>query len=125
MITGQAEPSLRSLDFEAEASILRRDTTADVGREYGARTRLSQDVDVIGSFTQTLLAGVRQFDSGPQNLGPGINLDDRSEDCFHHIEGMSRSDGQQVGARRCLIEIVVARKASPARSRWWWRQFSR
>ena len=51
------------------------------------------DVDVIGNFTQALLAEVRQFDRGPQNLRPGINLDDRAEDRFYHIEGMPRSDG--------------------------------
>src|ERR1700730_1911965 len=87
-MTCQAEPSLLPPDFEAEANILRRYTSVNVGREYGARTRLSQDVDVIGNFTQALLADVRQSDSGPQNLAPRINLDDLSEDCFHHIECM-------------------------------------
>jgi hypothetical protein len=33
----QAEPSLLSPDFQAEASILLRYTTADVGREYGTK----------------------------------------------------------------------------------------
>jgi hypothetical protein len=91
---------LRPPDFEAEANILRCYTTADVGREYGTGARLSQYVDVIGSFTQALLCGLRQLDNGPQNFRPGIHLDDRSKDCFHQIECMPRSDGQQVGSRR-------------------------
>ena len=80
MITGEAEPCLRSSDFEAGASILRCYTTVNVGREYGARLRLSENGQVIGSFTQTLLACVRQLDGGPENLGPGINLENRSQD---------------------------------------------
>jgi hypothetical protein len=44
MTTGQAKPPLRPPDFEGEASILRRYAAADVGREYGTRTRLTQDV---------------------------------------------------------------------------------
>ena len=64
-------------------------------QEIGQVVRLAEeeDVDVIGSFTQALLTGVRQSDSGPQNLGPGINLCDRSEDRFHHVECMPPSDG--------------------------------
>jgi hypothetical protein len=57
--------------------------------------RLLQDADVIGSFTHTLLAGVRQMDERPQNLGSGVNLDDRSEDPFH-IKSMSHRDGRQM-----------------------------
>src|SRR5258708_7391247 len=38
--TGQAEPSLRSRDLEAEPSILRRPTTVDGGRECVAATGL-------------------------------------------------------------------------------------
>jgi hypothetical protein len=78
VIAGEAEPCLRSSDFKAGASILRRYTTVNVGREYGTRLRLSENGDMIGSFTQTLLAGVRQSDDGPENLGPGVNLDDWS-----------------------------------------------
>ena len=63
------------------------------GREYGARTRLSHDGDLIGSFTQTLLAGVRQFDGRPQNLVPGVDPEYRSVDRFHCIERMPRSNG--------------------------------
>ena len=61
----------------------------------------SAAADLVGN------ADVRQLDSGPQNLGPGINLHDRSKDCFHHIERMPPRDGQQVGTRRCLVEIVM------------------
>jgi glycogen debranching enzyme len=50
---------------------LRRYTTANLRREYGTRTRLSQDIGVIGSFAQALLAGLRQSDDGPENLRPG------------------------------------------------------
>src|ERR1700730_2326219 len=107
VITGEAEPCLRSSDFEAGASILRCYATVNVGREYGIRLRLSKNGDVIGSFTQTLLACIRQFDGGPENLGSGVNLDDRPQDRFHQIECMTCIDGEQVGARRCLIEIVM------------------
>src|ERR1700730_284472 len=93
VIAGEAQPCLRSSDFEAGASILRCYTTVNVGREYGTRLRLSENGNVIGSFTQTLLACVRQFDSGPENLGSGVNLDDRPQDRFHQIERMPRSDG--------------------------------
>src|SRR5579864_3304116 len=41
VVASQAEPSLRSLDLEAEASILRRRATVNVRRNDGARTRLS------------------------------------------------------------------------------------
>ena len=88
VITGEAEPCLRSSDFEAGASILRCYTTVNLGREYGTGLRLSENGEVIGSFTHTLLACVRQFDSGPENLGSGVNLDDRSQDRFHQIECM-------------------------------------
>lgn len=93
MITGEAEPCLRSSDFEAGASILRCYTTVNLGREYGTGLRLSENGEVIGSFTHTLLACVRQFDSGPENLGSGVNLDDRSQDRFHQIECMPPIDG--------------------------------
>ena len=65
---------------------------------------------MIGGFTQTLLASVRQFDSGPQNLGSCVNLDDRPEDCFYNIEDMPRNDGQKVGAGSCLV--VLARRSN-------------
>src|ERR1700731_1858849 len=103
VITVQAEPSLRSPDIEREASILRRLPSADVDREDGARASLPENADVIGRFASALLAGVRQFDNGPQNLGPSIDLDDRSEDRFHQVERMSSRDGQQVGAGRGLV----------------------
>jgi hypothetical protein len=57
-----------------------------MGREDGARTRFSQHVDVIGSFTLALLAGVRQFDHGPQRLRPGVNIEDLSQDGFYDVE---------------------------------------
>jgi hypothetical protein len=63
VITGEAEPCLRSSDFEAGAGILRCHTAVNVSREYGTRLRLSENGDVIGSFTHALLAGVRQSDS--------------------------------------------------------------
>jgi hypothetical protein len=69
VITGEAEPCLRSSDFEAGATILRCYTNVNLGREYGTRLRLSANDEVIGNFTSTLLTGVRQFDSGPENLG--------------------------------------------------------
>ena len=108
VITCEAELCLRSSDFEAGASILRCYTTVNVGREYGTRLRLSKNGNVIGSLTQTLLASIRQFDSKPENLGSGLNLDDRPQNRFHQIECMTCIDGEQVGARRCLIEIVMA-----------------
>jgi hypothetical protein len=85
VITSEAEPCLRSSDFEAGTSFLRRYTTVNVGREYGTRLRLSENGDVIGSFTQALLACIRQFDGGPENLGPCVNLDNRSQDRFHQV----------------------------------------
>jgi hypothetical protein len=39
VITGEAEPCLRSSDFKAGASILRRYTTVNVGRECGTRLK--------------------------------------------------------------------------------------
>src|SRR6202030_2175421 len=76
----QIEPSVFPSDFEAEAGVLVRYTTVNVGSEHSARTSLSQHAEVIGSLTHTLLSSVRQFDSGPPNLGSGVDLEDRSED---------------------------------------------
>jgi len=67
---------------------MRRYAAANLRRECGTRTRLSQDVGVIGSFAQALLAGVRQSDDRPENLCLGVNLDDRSQDRFDQIERM-------------------------------------
>src|ERR1700721_2785035 len=103
----QIKPSGFPSDFEAEAGVLVRYATVNVGREQSAETSLSQDAEVSGSFTPTLLPSARQFDSGPPNLGAGGDLEDRSEDRLHHIERMPRADGQQVGPRRLLIEIVI------------------
>jgi hypothetical protein len=91
VITVQAEPSPRTPGFETEVSVLRRYATADVSCEYRTRTRLPEDVDVIGGFTHTLLASVRQLDSGPENLGSGIDFDDFSKDRFHQIERVPRT----------------------------------
>jgi hypothetical protein len=93
MITGEAEPCLRSSDFKAGASILWCYTTVNVGREYSTRLRLSENGDMIGSFTQTLLACVRQSDDRPENLGAGVNLDNRSQDRLQQVESMARIDG--------------------------------
>jgi len=93
MITGQAEPSAGPSDFEGGVRFFRLYTTVNVSRKYCPGTRLAQDEDLIGSFTQTVAPCVHQFDAGPQNLGPGINLDDRSENCLHQIERMPRTDG--------------------------------
>ena len=61
---------MRSDDAAIVAAVNVTEVTKDldVGREYGTRARLSQYVDMIGSFTQALLCGLRQFDNGPQNL---------------------------------------------------------
>src|SRR5580692_3703810 len=109
MPPGQAKRPLRSSDLESKTSILRRHAAADVGREYGTRARPTQDVDMIGSFTDTMAAGVRQFDRWPQSFGQGVNLDDLSEDGLDQIEGMPRHDGQQVCAGDCLIEKIMGR----------------
>src|SRR5207237_2801156 len=77
---------------------------------YRTGVRLPQNADVIGGFTHTLLAGVRKFDNGPQNLGPGVDLNDCSEYCFDQVERMSPTDGQRVRARRCLVVKVIARR---------------
>src|SRR5580658_6020275 len=74
VMTAQVEPSVRPSDFEPEASIPVRYTTMNVGRKYGARISLSQDARLIGSLTHTLSSGVRQFDSGPPNLGASLDL---------------------------------------------------
>src|SRR5580700_10299255 len=84
----QIEPSVFPSDFEAEASILVRYTTMNVGGKYGARISLSQDAHLIGGLTHTLPSSVRQFDRRPPNLGAGVDLEDRSEDRLHHIERM-------------------------------------
>jgi hypothetical protein len=66
VITGQAQRSLRSPDPEPEASILSRHTSTDIGCQCGTRPGLPQDADLIGSFTHTQLAGVRQINKGPR-----------------------------------------------------------
>jgi hypothetical protein len=71
----------------------------------GARN--SQDTDVVGSFADVLLAGVCQFDSGSSHLDPSVNVDNLSQDRFHQIERVHAANGQQVGARRCLIEKIL------------------
>jgi hypothetical protein len=68
--------------------------------------RYSQDTDVVGSLADALLAGVCQFDGGSSNLDPSVNLDNLSQDRFHQIERTHAANGQQVGARRCLIEKI-------------------
>jgi hypothetical protein len=50
--TGQVEPSCRPPDLEAEANILWPHSSFDVGRKWGAGTRLSEDADVISGFSQ-------------------------------------------------------------------------
>src|ERR1700730_3439807 len=93
VIAGEAEPCLRSSDFEAGASILRCYTTVNVGREYGTRLRLSKNGDVIGSFTQTLSPVSVSLTAGQRisvrasiaMIGP--------RDRFHQIECMPRIDG--------------------------------
>jgi hypothetical protein len=68
--------------------------------------RYSQDTDVVGSLADALLAGVCQFDGGSSNLDLCVNLDNLSQDRFHQIERTHAANGQQVGARRCLIEKI-------------------
>jgi hypothetical protein len=104
VITGQAEPSLQCPDVEAVANILRLHSGLDVGRECGAGTRLSHDADVIGGFTHTLFAGFFQFDDGPPNLSPSVDLDNRPEYRFHDIERVPTDDGEQVGAGGRLLK---------------------
>lgn len=59
MTASQPQAPRRSSDLESKAGMLRRHAAADVGREYGARTRPTQDVDVIGSFTGAELCVLR------------------------------------------------------------------
>jgi hypothetical protein len=106
---GQAQPSLRAPDVEAEAHFLRLHASLDVGREYGAGTRLSHDADPIGDFTHDLLARLSQLDFRPPNLGPCVYLTDRREDGFHHVERMPADDGEIVGAGRELIVKIIGR----------------
>src|SRR5258707_1263784 len=105
--TRQAEPSLWSSDFEAEASIVLSYATVNVGCVYGARTCHSENVNVIRSFPQHVLPDVSQFDQGPDRLSSAVDLKDRSEKCFHEIECMSAGDREQVCARRCAIDVVI------------------
>jgi hypothetical protein len=119
VITGQAEPSIRTPDLEPEAHILRLYSSVDVGRECGAGTRLSDNADVIGGFTHALHAGLSQLDDGPPNLTPSINLDDRPQDRLHQIQRMPPSDGEQVGAGRSLIKISCATGIFWPESRAW------
>src|SRR4029077_19221047 len=67
-------------------------TAADVCLEYRTRTRLAEDVGVIGDFTHTLFADVRQLHGRPQNLGAGVNFD------------AARTSSRWAGT---LIEIVM------------------
>src|SRR5580704_14051004 len=61
----QIEPSIFPSDFEAETGVFVRYTTVNVGSEHSARISLSQDAEMIGSFTHAVLSSVRQFDSRP------------------------------------------------------------
>jgi len=78
VIAGQAEPSFRSPDIECETNLLPLAPGVEIGRERGAGARLSDNADVVGSFADALFAGLCQFDHGPANFGPGVNLDNLS-----------------------------------------------
>lgn len=109
MSAGQAHPSLRAPDLEAEVNFLRLHASLDVGREYNAGARFPQDADPIGGFTHALFARLDQLYLGPPNLGPGINLTDRREDGFHHVERMPADNGERVDAGREPIAIVIGK----------------
>jgi hypothetical protein len=63
--TPQAEPSLWSPGFKAQASILLGYTTVNAGRKYGARARVSENVNVIRRFAQHVLAADCKLDIFP------------------------------------------------------------
>jgi hypothetical protein len=55
----------------------------NVGGKYRTGARLADDGDMIRGVTRALPTQVGKHDRTPQDVGPGVELDDRPRHRFH------------------------------------------